>query len=335
MIAVILLQLICLEEENAAHLISQDFPISPAGKILIIAKSLRPRANYSDSLSSLSSSLPPPSPPGPPLFLYHTPVADWTEDPILTRNREKESRDHRPTNGFNSSQDSTEATKGSSWSDSNSNSMPNCSSGLNNSQAMHQPSPSMKEQHCTSTDDEGFKGEQKQLSFSQDVRTPIQSSCVCVTDDGQARSTCNSQTGFDASKSASQTIQESDRADKSTQWSPNYNSVTATKKSSSTDTQPASQGNAESGATKSTETQTEMTVATQTHLTSIEDGLCEPRATETLTEQMVQTDEIGHWARDARAVDKLKKEVERLERELGMAQSTLVWQSLMMTLLQS
>ena len=190
-----------------------------------------------------------------------------------------------------------------------------------------------QEEHCTNNDDEGFKGEQKQMSFSQDVRTPVQSSRVCVTDDGQARSTCNnSQTGFDTSKGASQTIQESDRADKSTQWSPSY-SVPAAKKSTSTDTQPASQDNTESGAIKSTETQTEMTVATQTHLTQIEDGLHEPCATETLTEQMVQTDEIGR--QDARAVDKLKKEVERLERELGMAQSTLVWQSLMMTLLQS
>ena len=265
----------------------------------------------------------------------------------MIRSREKESRDHRPTNGFDSSQDSTEATKGSSWSESNSNSMPNCSSGLNNSQAMHHGRPAssteeQQEEYCTSNDDGGFKGEQKQLSFSQDVRTPVQSGSlsvhesgrVCVTDDGQARSTCNnSQTGFDASKGASQTIQESDRADKSTQWSLSYDSVTAAKKSSSTDTQLASQGNAESGAIKSTETQTEMTVATQTHLTPIEDGLREPRATGTVTERMVQTDEIGR--QDARAVDKLKKEVERLERELGMAQSTLVWQSLMMTLLQS
>ena len=195
-----------------------------------------------------------------------------------------------------------------------------------------------------SNDDEGFKGEQKQLSFSQGVRTPVQSGSlrihesghVCVTDDGQTRSTCNnSQTGFDTSKGASQTIQENDRADKSTQWSPSYSSVPAAKKSTSTDTQPASQDNTESGAIKSTETQTEMTVATQTHLTQIVGGLREPCATETLTERTVQTDEIGPWARDARAVNKLKKEVERLERELGMAQSTLVWQSLMMTLLQS
>ena len=224
-----------------------------------------------------------------------------------------------------------------------------------NSEATHHPLSSVEEQQenqsclCTpvkdtpserirgaSHNEEEVKGEQIELVSSQitaDLRTPIrngradeviESTRVCAIDDGHTQT--NSQTRLSTSSSTPQTIQERIKADKSTQWSP---ITVATKDSTSIDTQLALQCNT-GEATIATGTQME-TSTVQTHLTLLKDDLNKPHATGTLTKRMMQTDEIGQ---NAGTIDKLKKEVERLEGELGMAQSTLVWQSLMMRLHQ-
>ncbi len=254
--------------------------------------------------------------------------------------QKSQSRACRPASGFDSSQDSTEAIKGSSCNDSNSNSMSRCNSSLS-SEATHQPPFSVEEQeeeqpctpikdtptknvHCTSNDEEEIKGKHNQLAATADVRSPIQSSGadenkstqVCIIDDKQA----HSQTRLNISGVVSETNQESVKANWSTQWS----LITSVKDSTSTETQSASQHNMEIPTEETRNQQTE-TMSAQKHLSLLQNHLSKPH---TVTESSTQT------GQGTQTIDKLRKEIARLERELGAVQSTLVWQSLMMRLQQ-
>ena len=252
--------------------------------------------------------------------------------------------------------------KGSSWNDSNDNSMPGCNPSLNSEPTMctnHPPSPCVDDHHQqqqeelqqyspievvtagekvhhASSDKEEVKGNCEHIASSQTMADVCTQGSKAVknihaqnANNSQVQS--NSQTRFNANDGTLQTV-ENIKVDKSTQSSLGVMKATARSdtinNSPHTETQSASQCECNMEVlTKATGIQTEI-VASDSHITLPKD---EFHLTGTLTKRTALTDKSGQYTRD---IDKLKKELARLERELGMAQSTLVWQSLMMRLQQ-
>lgn len=329
-------------------------------------------------------------------------LLDWTEDPIFTRVQEREtSGGNKTVCEFDSSQESTEANKGSFSSNESvsSMSMSGCSSSLNKSplnmstrltssnQRSPQPKASSGHTHSLnphssnphssclhSSSSNSSKPHSPHLSsllqdspvkdFSHGVNLDqvIQDECrlplphqgshdqksikvtnqegividckmmdlptICVETDNESQKLLQVQASFKSSSlsvadTTSQTVAIS-TVDHSTQWSP-VNAEIQTCSSemlAPTTLQPGKRSSSEA--------------STQTVATASPTFACELSRQKPVTRQLDKVDKSVQISRDSEtdSTDKLKKEVERMERELGMAQSTVVWQSLMMQLHQ-
>ena len=276
---------------------------------------------------------------------------DWTEDPIFSRVSGRERTAHKAVCVFNSSQESMETNRSCSFTSTNPSSSSASVSGHNISLKQNLSevtsvvvreegspcSPIEAISHtCTTHSNDAVRDEDQQPTLRDCSRmlTPERVAAATVQDneshkdvkdanDSQAQFNFRSSTNM--IECAVQTM-ETLTKDVSTQSSP----MAAVQDPMSSAMLSATQHNNQ----ESSQTLMEASISIS-HASEMQTRSCKSQPAKTHDDKVTLIDESIQdiKARDYN-VEELKKEVAKLERELGMAQSTLVWQSLMIRLYQ-
>lgn len=267
---------------------------------------------------------------------------DWIEDPIFRRVQDRERRALKKACEFDSSQESLEVNESQ-----NSTSMTGHNSITNHSSlgdAKCQPFMADQQEDCfehcldervNNTQQREVEDDRPLLSCSQSSQVSTNTyTCTSATNQGNSYSQesvvkdCDiiqTQTNFKSSLSmtecAVQTINTITR-ESSAQWSPG--DVPSLRNTVATSTEmPSARNN-----------QLSSEVATQTDA-SISSGFCETHDVDgDRKNNVVLVDKDVQETKSTRDVEKMKEEIGRLKRQLGVTQSTLIWQSLMTRLHQ-
>ena len=273
--------------------------------------------------------------------IHYSIFLDWTEDPIFTRVQDRERKVHKKACEFDSSQESVEAIRGSSPNNSyNSVSVSGCTSGLNhsflNNTTCQLSAVVDQQEHCLDersvASHKATKDEHLSPSFpeSSQVSGSTCTSVASLDNDSQksekiknvesyTTAGCDSESLVSKKECAVQTTKTSTR-DSSAQWSP----VASVRDiGTSTEVPPT---------VLCCTNQLLSEVATQTDAPT-EFTLDAPNNSCGRGAQHVVDTGVKDTT-SAATVDKLRQEIATLERELSVAQSTLVWQSLMIRLHQ-
>lgn len=275
-------------------------------------------------------------------------ILDWTEDPIFIRVQDRERRALKKVCEFDSSQESVETTQVTE--SQNSTSITECNSILNHSStndAKLRPFVTNHQEDCiehclnervSHTQQREVHDERPLPSCSESSQESQVSSstytCTSATNQGnnysqESAKDCDTQTQTDiklplsTTECAVQTMNTITR-EISTQWSPVNLPSQPDTVATSTEMPPACSNHVSSE------------IATQTQSSSGLYGAqcCAIDDDRKNNVHVMSVDKHVWGATSTKDVEKMKEEIECLKRQLGVAQSTLVWQSLMTRLHQ-